>query len=70
MVSFRSLKEGYEHNWANLIVRMERREQATAAANRLLNGKVIYQQIESKSGVPWWFVGLFHYRESYCNFKT
>ena len=36
----------------------------------LLHGKPTYQQIESKTGVPWWFVGLCHYRESNFHFDT
>src|SRR5215472_9623173 len=38
-------------------------EEIRKEANRLLKGKSSYQQIEMKTGVPWWFVGLCHYRE-------
>jgi lysozyme family protein len=67
MASFAEYKNAYENNWANLEIRPNRLQEARNQANRLLHGKPAYQQIEAKSGVPWWFVGLCHYRES--NFK-
>jgi len=70
MVSFRDLKDGYERNWADLHIRKERAEEVRKEANRLLKGKTAYQQVEAKTVVPWWFVGLCHYRESHYNFNT
>jgi lysozyme family protein/peptidoglycan hydrolase-like protein with peptidoglycan-binding domain len=70
MVSFRDFKEDYERNWANLQIRRERAEEIRKEAERLLKGKVTYQKIEARTGVPWWFVGLCHYRESHYDFST
>jgi lysozyme family protein/peptidoglycan hydrolase-like protein with peptidoglycan-binding domain len=70
MVSFAEYKNAYENNWANLEIRPNRLQEARNQANRLLHGKPTYQQIEAKTGVPWWFVGLCHYRESNFNFDT
>ncbi len=70
MASFKEYQDGYERNWANLQIRPERVKDAHRQANLLLNGKSTYQQVESKTGVPWWFVGLCHYRESNYNFNT
>jgi lysozyme family protein len=63
MVSFQALKDGYERSWANLKIKPARADEIRKEANRLLKGKSSYQQIEMKTGVPWWFVGLCHYRE-------
>ncbi|PNE11225.1 MAG: hypothetical protein CR217_09890 [Beijerinckiaceae bacterium] len=70
MLSFESLKDGYERNWTNLNIRPERLDEARKEANLLLNGKNIYQEVEAKTKVPWWFVGLCHYRESHFKFDT
>jgi lysozyme family protein len=70
MASFAEFKDAYENNWAELEIRANRLQEARNQANRLLHGKPAYQQIESKTGVPWWFVGLCHYRESNFNFDT
>lgn len=70
MVAFDRLKDSYERNWANLTIRPERRDQARKEANLLLKGKNIYLQIETKTNVPWAFIGLCHYRESHFDFDT
>ena len=70
MVSFEALKDSYDRSWANLKIRPARADEVGKEANRLLKGKNTYQQVETKTGVPWWFVGLCHYRESHFNFKT
>ena len=70
MTSFAEYKDAYENNWAHMEIRSSRLQEACKEANRLLHGKPTYQQIESKTGVPWWFVGLCHYRESNFNFDT
>lgn len=70
MVSFQALKDGYERNWANLNIRPARAEEVSKEAKRVLKGRNTYQQIETKTAVPWWFVGLCHYRESHFNFNT
>jgi lysozyme family protein/peptidoglycan hydrolase-like protein with peptidoglycan-binding domain len=70
VVSFPDLQDRYERNWSNLKVRADRLDEAKKEAGRLLKGKSTYQQVESRTGVPWWFVGLCHYRESHFDFDT
>ncbi len=70
MVSFAEYEAGYLQNWASLQIRPNIVAEAQKQAKRLLQGKSTYQVVESKSGVPWWFVGLCHYRESNYNFNT
>ncbi|PBB69765.1 peptidoglycan-binding protein [Mesorhizobium sp. WSM4312] len=67
---FDEYKEGYERNWERLEIRSNRASVVKKEAKRILDGKTIYAQIESRTGVPWWFVGLCHYRESSLNFGT
>lgn len=70
MVSYESLKSGYERNWANLEIRPARLGEANATARKAINGKATYQQVERLTGVPWYFVALCHYRESDFDFDT
>lgn len=70
MVSYESLKSGYERNWANLEIRPARLGEANATARKAINGKATYQQVERLTGVPWYFVALCHYRESNFDFDT
>lgn len=70
MVSFPEYKDAYDRNWADLQIRPSRRKDAQRQAQRLLQGKQTYQQCENRTGVPWWFVGLCHYRESDLDFNT
>ena len=70
MVSYESLKSGYESNWANLQIRPARLAEVNATARKAINGKATYQQVERLTGVPWCFVALCHYRESNFDFDT
>ncbi|WP_375311431.1 peptidoglycan-binding protein [Bradyrhizobium sp. A5] len=70
MVSFESLKNEYERNWASLEIRPARLADANAVARKAINGKATYQQIERLTGVPWYFAALCHYRESNFDFDT
>ena len=70
MASFSEYEHGYETNWANLQIRPDRVAEAEKHAQRLRQGKPIYETVETRTGVPWWFVGLCHYRESSFNFDT
>lgn len=70
MASFDQYKDAYAQNWSALQIRPEREAQTERSAKALLSGKSRYQIVEQRTGVPWWFVGLCHYRESNFNFGT
>jgi lysozyme family protein len=70
MASFAEYEDGYLRDWASLKIRDARRKEAYSQADRLFRGKETYQRVESKTGVPWWFVGLCHYREGSFRFDT
>jgi lysozyme family protein len=40
------------------------------ATDLVLKGAPIYEAIQDASGLPWHLVGIVHYLESNCNFKT
>jgi lysozyme family protein/peptidoglycan hydrolase-like protein with peptidoglycan-binding domain len=70
MASFQNYRDDYERIWGSLQIRPEKSEAVRKLAQRLVAGKTRYQEVEARTGVPWWFVGLCHYRESSFNFDT
>lgn len=70
MPSFEQYRAGYEANWAKLRIRPAKDAEAGREAQRLLAGKNRYIEVQRRTGVPWWFVGLCHYRESHYNWNT
>lgn len=39
-----------------------------AAANKVLAGKSRYLAVAARTGIPWWVIGLIHYKEASCSF--
>ncbi len=70
MASFTDFQDGYERTWASLQIRPEKLATVRELAQQLAAGKLRYREIEARTGVPWWFVGLCHYRESAFDFDT
>jgi lysozyme family protein len=44
-------------------------KQADTVARQIKNNKARYDAVASKTGVPWYVVGIIHYRESSLNFQ-
>jgi lysozyme family protein/peptidoglycan hydrolase-like protein with peptidoglycan-binding domain len=70
MAKFNEYKDQYERLWSGLTIRPGREVDAKQTADKLLDAKTTYQEVERRTGVPWWFVGLCHYRESNFDFET
>ncbi|MFL6935607.1 MAG: peptidoglycan-binding protein [Xanthobacteraceae bacterium] len=70
MASFETLKPRYRHLWDTMEIHPDVVHRADAAAEKILSGKDRYVPIEQKTGVPWFYIGLVHLRESDCNFNT
>lgn len=70
MASFAQYRAAYEKNWASLKIRPGRLAEVTREANAIKGNKTRYLECEKRTGVPWWFIGLCHYRESHFNFST
>ena len=69
-VLFQQFKAGYENNWQNMQIRPGSAGRAKEEAARLQKNKSIYQQIETITRVPWYFIGLCHDRESGFDLNT
>lgn len=62
------LKNEYLKQWSEMTI--TRPQSINAAADKVIKGKKIYTTIEAKTGVPWYFIGIVHLRESDCDFST
>lgn len=63
-----SLIQDYQRHWANLVI--TRPHDIETAANLIISHKDRYKELEGLTNVPWYFIGICHYRESDCNFGT
>lgn len=36
----------------------------------VLEGRYRYERVSALTGVPWWVIGIIHYKEGSCNFKA
>jgi lysozyme family protein len=70
MPSFEELRDSYTQMWATAELRPERTAQAHKAAAKVMAGRAHYESVGGALGIPWYFIGLAHMRESYCNFGT
>lgn len=43
-------------------------ESVASSVRTVLRGEDRYRIVENRTGVPWWIVGVIHFKESSCNF--
>lgn len=71
MPAFEKVAASYPKLWAGMKLNTPAViAAADQVARRILAAKAQYQVIESQTGVPWFFVGLTHYREGNLKFST
>lgn len=68
--SYASCKDDYTKHWSELVINPNKISQFQGAATKIIAGQTVYKSLESQTGIPWYFIGLLHYRESDCNFHT
>jgi lysozyme family protein len=61
-------RAGYAKLWRSMSIPSEKLKSVDAVARRIVAAKPKYASIENATGVPWWFIGILHYRESNLNF--
>lgn len=66
MPTFNDTAAGYRNLWKSM--RVTRVAECDAAARRILAGRNRYLSVEASTGVPWFFIGILHMRESGNNF--
>jgi lysozyme family protein len=68
-MSIASLITANAERWAKCEITPSKLSQVNEIAKNIVGCKSIYQQIEEHTGVPWWFIGIVHYREADLNFS-
>lgn len=66
--TFERLRPEYERMWAQMTVL--KTSAAKAQAGKVIANKSRYQEVERRTGVPWFVVGCAHMRESNGDFST
>lgn len=65
-----TLEQLNKQRWDNCKVPESKAASFRSAAQRILANKARYDKVSKATGVPWWFIGVTHYRESNLNFNT
>ena len=63
-------RQGYLNLWQKMQIRPDKQAGFERYAKLIAAGKPQYEEVEKATGVPWWFIGIIHLRESNLNFKT
>lgn len=70
MPSFEASRAGYAALWEKATVLSTRQAEVGTMARRILSNRAAYEAVAAATGVPWFFVGCLHIRESGGDFKT
>lgn len=63
-------KSSYLAAWNNMEIHPSTLPKAQAVADKIISFRDRYKPLEAATGVPWYFIGLLHMRESNFNFDT
>ncbi|CAL8972931.1 hypothetical protein RHODGE_RHODGE_01043 [Rhodoplanes serenus] len=67
--TFEAARKGYAAMWAAATVKTDRRSAAETVARRIIAGRARYEAVQRATGVPWWWIGAIHDRESGGDFR-
>lgn len=65
-----NIKASYQSAWDNMVIHPDVLPKAQAVADKVISLKDRYIPLEIATGIPWYFIGLLHMRESSFNFNT
>lgn len=65
-MNFEDMRLGYENLWGSMNV--ARPDDAEEAAKGIIQDRARYENVEKATGVPWYFIGPVHHRESNRSF--
>jgi lysozyme family protein len=66
--TYEGTKRGYANLWAKLKVDPAESDKVRRMSKLILRGEDRYKKVEAETGVPWFFIGALHMRESGCSF--
>lgn len=67
--TFENTKDGYAKMWGSMVVQPNWLNAANAAARKIMAHEDEYMAVQQRTGVPWYFIGLLHMRESGNDFR-
>lgn len=68
--TFEATERGYLKLWKSAVLKVgEDFVKAETFANRIIAAEPRYKAVQAATGVPWYFIGALHMRESSCNFE-
>src|SRR5258708_5599611 len=50
--------------WLTCEIMPERKHEVMQVAQRIFPSRIDYESVSVDTGVPWWFIGIVHYREA------
>jgi lysozyme family protein len=66
--TYEATKAGYTNLWRKIEIKKTDAKGADRFARKIIDAESRYKKIEASTGVPWFFIGALHMRESGCNF--
>ena len=66
--SYDATRTGYAKLWDSIKIKSTDAANAARFAKKILAGETNYREVQDTTGVPWYFIGALHMRESSCNF--
>ena len=70
MPTFNSLKTEYKRLWDRMTIKSSVIPSLDKVARGIIADRKRYEAVEATTGVPWFWIGITHNRESGRNFKT
>ena len=67
--TYDNTKKGYARLWDSIEIKDTDAKNANRFAKTIIKGETKYREVEAVTGVPWYFIGALHMRESSCNFS-
>jgi lysozyme family protein len=69
MTNITSLIAANAVRWGKCEITPSRLSSVNKVAQQVVSHKATYAEIEADTGVPWWAIGVIHYREADLNFN-
>jgi lysozyme family protein len=66
--TFEATKAGYGNLWRTIKIKASAASDVDWFARKIIAGEAAYKNVEAATGVPWWFIGALHMRESSNSF--
>lgn len=66
--TFYDLSSEYVNLWQEMEIKESEQAAVDETADKIIANRERYEQVSAKTGVPWYFIGIVHNRESGMNF--